>query len=724
MDLFRLEYFDVSAIARYLLCRASGHPDALEQFSPEEDDGPLDGLITFYEIASSAQRKLLLDGLVRAIEWQSANGAIQANDNVAIELLKILPVYIRSGSEEMQSRAAKTVSTFIIPGRHNISRLAALSLSEIKSHFAVQLLDSFSSRNPTEYWSIPILLSARSKISVFDALMLDFERMRPQIQDPVFRFAVQDCLRRMLDDDTKQARKSILKSVENWPTQGRSLISELLSELAEQLNLESIKAICDELTPPIEDQLARGQLEILGKILSELDDALFANPDKEQIDRSYLSLLDFVTSLSNEALPGQWSIICGYAEKCGREEYGSRGLEVLTEVALKLTPKIGLNKLSQMQNRFFSGMARDGRKVDIWRNTIIQQVAGHVGTIKTANYPKVLRIARTQFAEDVYIELFSIVLKAAYPSMEIVFVPGISWDKIDSKILSGEIDIALNNDDILNYDDWSEDDVIARSDGPPLYKIKDFTMIADAMFLRQHGISVEAIEQAQKSSEPIFSQAFANNTELHKILKNSTIVTSEAIVLDRLLDNMLAEMSVSTPDVTRRDPHIALNYFLEQKVNILFGGIIHTEYALSRWSRAVPLLRLSEEVEGRLFARLGLINEYPEFSAKLLLALNEVDNLWNRQHLFSLSCGFEEYLIQHVNLTMNDLVAGGTSGDNVSLASVLSIAELRKILGRSPLTPGGKKRKWIEFKRKPDEKKPPQLTVVPPTPAIPHKSVG
>jgi hypothetical protein len=703
-DLFRIEEFDTHSIARYLFARATGQLGALEQFPPEEDDAFLDGLVTYYELASDRQRKLLLEGLVWVLEWVSSKGAQEIPDSATLQLFNILPLYIGIGANEIQSRAAKVASEFLGPDRQQVARLAALVLAELKSGYAIQLLDSFSVRNPREDWILPILLSARSKFSVFDALDIEYGRIRPQIADPTLRFVVQDCLRSMIDEDVQLAKAAILRCVADWPEQGRSFVAKMLKELADQLKLGTVSSICDEIVEPLSKGFRARQHAFLGTLLDDLDAAIFVKKEPADIATAQAELRRFIEDLSSEDLTGQWPMICGYAQRCGARPDGSAGLKVLTEIVL--SSKIGLSYLDRAQRGFFEGTSARSKESGLRRDRIVQRARSHVKQIGTVNHPPVLRIARTQFAEDVYVELLSIVLEAAFPDMKVELVSGVAWDQVDTELLGDNIDVALNNDDILSYDKWDESHVIARVSGSPLYKLDQFTMIGDADFLLHRGVQPELVAKAiRDKSTPIFAAVDSEDQSLRAVLEDSSIVTSHANVLERLIDQMLEGMDIETVPVTKRLPHIALNYFLDETVPLLLGGIIHTEYALQRCSRAVPLITLRQDVEGRLFARTQLVKDYPEFSKMLLLALDEVRNLWYKPGMFNFHSGFEDYLVRHVNLTMNETVATDALSESpydedaeVSLASVLNIQELKSILNRSRLLPS-KGRKWQDFRK-------------------------
>lgn len=682
--------FRPSEIADFLISRASREPWTLEEFGPEPGEKPLAAIASLYSQASIGERQLLAEGAVQALrKLKKSDHSDRTQIEVIDSVLTLAATCVPSIKFKSLVGVENTFASWVSPNSLPLSQRAALAISALGTARGLAILDRFWTAHIEECWVLPILIDARSDLAPMNALELSPILLEESISytseevQIVIRASMQDAMVRMLELDFSDGLSRIIETLVQWPTHVRKTGVELLDELKPKFPfvaldnaIRIVESEADEANRAAPHQAFSTYYSQVAPLVPHL-----LTPTYE--DQVYQKTLAYFSNLSPDHIDEVWPLICGVLESSAKNvEVGNRLLSVITQAVVEA--QIPLKNLARLQSNYFERLGASRSMTDHRQNIIskLEDTVSRWSKPRKASVPKTLRISRAQYAEDLYLELLCIVLKCVFSDTDIKLVSGIPWHEIDTALIENEVDIALNNDDLFSYDnEWNGTEEIMRSSGAPLYRISGFRAVTSRKFLAGRGIKIPDSERwglLKSSTETLLGSLEAPNEQLLELLSDAVIAVPEKMILHSVLTWHLEKHGIESNIIPMGGPDAALKQFLGGNVDIMLGGIIHTEYALARWYSSVPLFSLNEQVEGRLFATAQFYDEYPQFMKKLIEVVEVVRTLWEHPESRGFKQQFEQYCVNHINLGMKQSEPDG-------LATVFNIDELRSVLAKSSL---------------------------------------
>jgi hypothetical protein len=690
-DLSSLDRASRDEVCEFIVGLAQGDPDALQAVGVREGEGPFERLATFWSVSSGETRAALVEGLKLVFD-EIGVPMITRLGSSATDTLQATLGFCATITPDLQPDQQRLFSRFLthwLEQEHQPhSEIAAAALCAMTIMESLIILESRAKRLMYPQWLLTPLLERRATGDPFSVLNRSEDWLPGNFEDVKVQAALQDGVQAMLERDPAETCRVLAVTFDRH----RGPVATSLRKVVVELPLDDFPTI-DALVRGYSSNSTYPPTELVGS-LETIMRKVEQSASERDLAKLWYPILERLAEQPSE-IASRWGFVRNFAQNTGRRPEARLFMKSLRRAMLNpALPRelAATSLLREVQREHHDASLTADAATDDAIEKIILARLGNRRKLK-ANDPEAIppriRIPVVGYAEEAFVEVLRLLLRAHFPKLTVEPVGNVAWDELDKALDNDLADIGLNNNDILSEGDLRPELQLYRLGGDPLYRVEGLPLLANASFLQKNGVPKSDIVRAQSERAALFG-ALSPQTAgaaLANLMKVGDVSVPRGTRLVHDLARVAEAHGVRTESVQPETSDIGLIDFLSGDRDMYFGGALHSQYALNSSDDAVFLCEIDAPLEGRLFAREGFYDKYPDFMDDLAALANEIDAVFKVRTKGYLD-NFHDLLTRRVNEALY-------SASAQHIAVVTDYEELESALRNSKLIPSRQgKRSW------------------------------
>ncbi|HZL16990.1 MAG TPA: hypothetical protein VFG23_04500 [Polyangia bacterium] len=674
-------------IAQFISALASEEPWALGAIDARIDESPFDRIATYWVVAPHTVRMAIVRGLEQFLSAIGAHNRATLSGDDLDQLRQVLGFCIGI-MPDLALEAAEPIVPYLVQwlnrGVQPHGKLAATALASTSSLEATAALEATAQRSAYPSWILPALIERRANADPL-ALFEFHEKWLPAAtHDPRAFGTLGQGIERLIATSVGDAAAILSGVLDKHEGPVGNAVRTLLRELDLRM-LPRIRAVLDG---PV--KLPAWQL------LRDLDN-IRLDADDDEVNREWHQVYDRIVRASGD-VDSAWRYVCVRSAEMATEEIGQRFLHTLRSSILSSPiqhPNFRPAELLRRAQREFYLAKIDaqqgGNAAD--EKVLFQRLNGRVKVKSTpSDVPRELRIPTVYYAEEAYLEVLSLLIRASFSHashFRVYRAPHIPWHRLLFSLQEGHVDLGLNNDDIFKHESSTRGGGIVRLAGEPLYSIDAFTVLTRRRFLLENGLDSLSVNRAWANQANLLAGdlSTAHDALFARLIEAGRISVPGGTFLEPAIKAIAERHGIASTFVSGEDSDKGLADFLNGDVSLYFGGRLQTNFVFASCRDIVRLGELQVPIHGRLFATANFADAHGQFMSDLAAIAGELNYALNEVSDRSYRSALERVL----PLRLNEAVL---KGSEEAIATVESYRDLHAALAQGTLARSAKARQW------------------------------